>query len=95
MGEINVNFGSLETGAAGIMTTHGRLVTTLDELEANLQPMLQSWTGEAREAYYACKQQWDSAAEAMSTTLQQIGSLVGTAQTNYQQAENSARGNWS
>lgn len=44
MSEIKVNFGSLEAGQAGIKNTHGQLVSTLDEFEANLQPMLQTGT---------------------------------------------------
>jgi early secretory antigenic target protein ESAT-6 len=94
MSEIRVNFGSLEGGQAGIMATHGTLVSTLDDLEANLQPMLSTWDGEAREAYFRCKQEWDSAAEAMSQTLQQIGQLVGNAHQNYTAAERSATNNW-
>jgi len=95
MSEIRVNFGSLEGGQAGIMSTHGQLVGTLDDLEANLQPMLSTWDGEAREAYYRCKQEWDSAAEQMSTTLQQIGQLVGNAHQNYTSAEKAATNTWS
>jgi len=95
MSEIKVNFGALEAGQAGIAKTHGELVATLDELEANLQPMLATWDGDAREAYYQCKKEWDSAAEQMNTTLGQIGQLVGTANQNYRQAETTATNNWS
>ncbi|KQY56339.1 MULTISPECIES: WXG100 family type VII secretion target [unclassified Nocardioides] len=94
MSEIKVNFGSLEAGKAGIQKTHGQLVSTLDDLEANLQPMLQTWDGAAREAYYQCKQEWDNAAAQMATTLGQIGTLVGSAQENYQQAEGTATNMW-
>lgn len=95
MSEIKVNFGSLEAGQAGIKNTHGQLVTTLDELESNLQPMLQTWDGQAREAYYQCKQEWDNAAAQMAQTLEQIGTAVGTAQQNYRQAETTATNTWS
>lgn len=95
MSEIRVNFGSLEAGRAGIMKSHGELVSTLDDLEANLQPMLQTWDGEAREAYFRCKQEWDTAAAAMAQTLSQIGSAVGTANENYGAAERAATQTWS
>ncbi|MDT0202158.1 WXG100 family type VII secretion target [Nocardioides sp. AE5] len=94
MSEIKVNFGSLEAGQAGILKAHASLVASLDDLESNLQPMLQTWDGEAREAYFQCKQQWDAAAAQMATTLQQIGQAVGTAQANYQGAENAAKNTW-
>jgi 6 kDa early secretory antigenic target len=95
MSEIKVNFGSLGAGAAGIGSTHAKLVSTLDDLEANLQPMLQTWDGQAREAYYQCKKEWDAAAAQMATTLQQIGQAVSTANENYQAAEKAATNNWS
>lgn len=95
MSEIKVNFGSLEAGQAGIMKTHGNLKATLEQLEADLQPMLQTWDGTAREAYYQCKKEWDSAAEQMAQTLAQIGTTVGNAHSNYTQAEQTATNTWS
>lgn len=94
MSEIKVNFGSLEAGRAGIAKTHGQLVSTLDDLEANLQSMLQTWDGQAREAYYQCKSEWDSAAAAMAQTLNQIGTAVGNANENYGAAEKAATNTW-
>lgn len=94
MSEIRVNFGALSEGQAGILATHKQMEESLSTLESQLQAMLQTWDGEAREAYYASKQQWDSAAQKMAVTLQQIGNLVGTANENYGAAERAARNTW-
>lgn len=94
MGEIRVNFGALGEGQSSIMATHSQLVTTLDDLEANLQPMLETWDGAARDAYFQCKTQWDSAAAEMAQTLSQIAGAVGTANENYNAAETANTNAW-
>lgn len=94
MGEINVHFDSLLQGQAGIAQTYSRLTSTLEELEQRLNPMIQTWTGQAQEAYLQCKKQWDEAAANLATVLNSIGQAVGSAHDNYRAAENAAKGNW-
>ncbi|HEY3631327.1 MAG TPA: WXG100 family type VII secretion target [Jatrophihabitantaceae bacterium] len=94
MGEISVNFGALQQGHAGIAQTYSRLTGTLEELESNLSGMIQSWSGQAQEAYLANKQQWDQAAANLATVLNQIAGAVSDAHDNYRAAENTALGNW-
>jgi 6 kDa early secretory antigenic target len=94
MGEINVRFDSLLQGQAGIAQTYSRLTSTLEELEQRLNPMIQTWTGQAQESYLQCKKQWDEAAANLATVLNTIGQAVGTAHENYRAAENAARSNW-
>jgi WXG100 family type VII secretion target len=89
-----VDFGGLGQGSAGIMATHRALQGTLDDLERQLEPMVNSWTGDAKEAYFQQKQKWDSASAAMAQILQQMGRAVDEANSNYQAAENSNRGLW-
>ena len=95
MGEIKVQFESLASGEQGIRNNYAKLTGTLDQLESDLQPMINSWTGQAQESYLQCKKQWDEAALALSQVLNNIGKAVGQANQNYQAAENAARGNWS
>lgn len=95
MGEIKVTFESLAAGEQGIRTNYSRLTATLDQLESDLRPMLTAWTGSAQESYQVCKQQWDSAAVALSQVLNNIGTAVGQAHENYTAAETAARSNWS
>jgi WXG100 family type VII secretion target len=89
-----VDFGGLGQGSAGIMATYRALQGTLDDLERQLEPMLSTWDGQAREAYFQQKQKWDSASASMATILQQMGRAVDEANENYQAAENSNRGLW-
>lgn len=94
MGEIHVQFESLATGEQGIRSNFSKLTATLDQLESDLQPMISSWSGAAQESYLVCKNQWDSAAQALAQVLNNIGTAVGQAHDNYTAAENAARSNW-
>ena len=95
MGEIHVQFESLQAGEQGIRNNYAKLTATLEQLESDLQPMIASWSGAAQEAYLQCKKQWDDAALALSQVLSNIGQAVGQAHDNYTAAENAARSNWS
>lgn len=94
MGEISVRFDSLQGGEQGIRNTYSRLVATLEGLESDLQPMISTWSGEARDQYMQCKKQWDDAAQALSQVLNSVAQAVGQAHQNYQGAESSALSNW-
>jgi WXG100 family type VII secretion target len=94
MGEIHVQFESLQAGQQGIQNNYGKLVATLEQLESDLQPMISTWSGQAQESYLVCKKQWDEAALALSQVLNSIGQAVGQAHENYTAAEASARSNW-
>jgi len=94
MGEIHVQFESLQTGQQGIQNNFSKLTATLEQLESDLQPMISSWSGAAQEAYLVCKKQWDDAATALAQVLAGIGTAVGQAHDNYVAAENAARSNW-
>lgn len=94
MGEIHVQFESLLQGQAGIAQTYSRLTSTLEQLEQDLNPMIQSWTGAAQESYLQCKKQWDEAAANLASVLNSIGQAVGQAHENYRAAENAAQSNW-
>ncbi len=94
MGEIHVQFNSLESGAQAINNVYSRLTGTLEQLESDLKPMISTWNGGAQEAYLACKKQWDDAALALSQVLNSIGKAVQEAHSNYTSAENAATSNW-
>lgn len=89
-----VSFAGLESGAAQLKSSFSALENTLNELESNLAPMVSTWDGSAREAYYVQKQKWDTAAAAMSQILQQIGTSVDTAHQSYQATESRNAGLW-
>jgi len=92
---ISVHFGALQEAQQGITRTYSSLVATLEDLETKLGPLVSTWTGLAQQAYHEKKQQWDTAAAALSQVLNQIGQAVGQANENYQAAEQANRNTWS
>src|SRR5215471_11674002 len=93
-GRINAALARMHEALVATQQTYGRLTSTLEELEQRLNPMIQTWTGQAQEAYLQCKTEWDQAAANLATVLNSIGQAVGTAHDNYRAAENTAKGNW-
>jgi early secretory antigenic target protein ESAT-6 len=91
---INVTFESLQAGQVDIQKTYSALVTTLDDLEHLLKPMISAWSGGAQQVFASCKQEWDVAAANLSQVLNGIGQVVGNAHDNYRAAEQAAQNNW-
>jgi early secretory antigenic target protein ESAT-6 len=91
---VEVSFEHLQTGSAAIDTHYKSLLTTLDDLEGQLRPMVNSWTGNAQSAYQMTKKQWDDAAQALGTILHGIGQAVQQAHDNYHSTESRNTGIW-
>lgn len=94
MGEIHVQFEALQAGEQGIRNNYAKLTATLEQLQSDLQPMINSWSGQAQESYLQCKKQWYDASQALSQVLNSVAQAVGQAHQNYQGAESSALSNW-
>lgn len=90
-----MDFGSLSGGAAGILSTYRALQGALEGLESKLAPMVSTWSGEAQQAYFQQKKNWEDASAAMAAILQQMGQAVEQAHGNYRAAETSNRNLWS
>jgi 6 kDa early secretory antigenic target len=80
-------FGSLEQGQADFTQTYTTLQAEVNGLDTQLRSSLSAWDGQAQQAYYTAKAQWDAAMASMAQVLSQLGAVVGTANSNYQGAE--------
>lgn len=90
----HVEFAALEQGEADFLQTYNSLASTLDELQYNLQSHLAQWTGSAQEAFGQAHAAWSAAMANMHDILGQLGSTIGTANENYQSAEQSIAQRW-
>jgi ESAT-6 family protein len=81
------NFGVLSSSAENFAIVAGTIRKELDELESSLHSKLSEWEGDAQQAYWKYKKEWDAAAAAMQTVVQRLGLAIGTAHENYVQAE--------
>jgi early secretory antigenic target protein ESAT-6 len=83
----SANFGVLSSQAENFAIVAGTMRKELDELESSLQSKLSQWDGDARQAYWQYKKQWDAAAADMQNVIQKLGLAIGTAHNNYTEAE--------
>jgi 6 kDa early secretory antigenic target len=81
------NFATLSSSAENFAIVAGAMRKELDELESSLQSKLSQWEGDARDAYWGFKAQWDAAAADMQKVIQKLGLAIGSAHENYQAAE--------
>lgn len=94
MSEVHVDFGALSGGSDQIMASYRQLQSALETLEGQLAPMVATWNGQAREAYFTQKTKWESASIAMADILKSMGQAVADAHTNYSAAEQSNAKMW-
>jgi WXG100 family type VII secretion target len=95
MGEIHVPLDALQSGQAGIERSYGALQATLEQLNADLEPMIESWTGSAREAYIVQKKNWNDGADALAQVLHNIARSLGDARDNYHATDQATKQIWS
>jgi len=93
--EILVTFGELESARNSIQTTWTNINRELEDLKRYLQPLVETWTGEASSAYQAHQAKWDRSATDLNQVLNQIGIALGTSNGKYQVGEAANRARWS
>ncbi len=95
MSEILVTFGELESARSSIQTTWTNINREMEDLKRYLQPMVETWSGEASSAYQAHQTKWDRSAADLNQVLNQIGVALGTSNQNFQAGESQNRARWS
>jgi len=81
--------------AEAAVTVIRGLQTEVASLDAQLRSSLAAWDGNAQQAYFTAKAQWDAAMANMAQVRSQLGAVIGTAHSNYQSAEASNAALWS
>lgn len=89
-----VVFSAMEQGEADFKQTYSSLVSEISTLESQLQGNLSEWIGSAQTAYQQAQAQWNAAMADMQQVLNQLGTVIGTANTNYQSAEQANTSLW-
>ena len=68
-GSIALSFSALQSAESQLSSNLSALRARLDQLTAELQPLVQTWSGDAQAAYLVQKQQWEQAATDLATML--------------------------
>lgn len=90
-GTVKVNFESVANVESRLSTTLKKLQARLDQLDSDLAPVHNGWTGDAKAAYAVDKAKWDKAAEDMNTVLLQLQKAVSAAHEHYLQVNNKTK----
>jgi 6 kDa early secretory antigenic target len=93
-GELLVHAETLSTASQNVASAKEELNHKLHDLRTMLQPMIQSWTGQAALDYQARQQQWDQAQTDLADVLGQIGRVLEIAQQQYGDAERANIDTW-
>ncbi|GAA4491265.1 hypothetical protein GCM10023191_024920 [Actinoallomurus oryzae] len=68
-GSFFVNHAGFNEAADSLQQESKNIQQVLDELTANLRPLVETWVGEAKDAYQIAQTNWNSAVTDMEGTL--------------------------
>ena len=94
MSLIQVNYGAMEAGVQNIRGTHARLQSMFEDLQSNVNQLLPTWDGTSRDAYHAVQQRWNTINQELHQALQQMGTGVDVANSNFKSAESANTSGW-
>ncbi|WP_020574946.1 WXG100 family type VII secretion target [Actinopolymorpha alba] len=58
-----------------------------NDLESSLEGKLAEWEGDAKQAYWDAKAQWEQAIAELNQVLDQLGAAIGNVHENYTSTE--------
>ena len=92
---IKYGFGSLAGAAADIESSSRSIGSQLEDLKAQLKPMVSTWEGEAAQSYQVHQQKWDAAAAELNQILSSIARVVSEGNQRMQEVNTAAANSWS
>jgi WXG100 family type VII secretion target len=93
-GQVVVNSGTLNEGAADTDSIAGQIEQELNDLKGFLAPLVSSWQGEAASDWQALQTKWNASGADLHAILQQIAAGLRTASENYVSGENTNKSMW-
>ncbi|MGP6173924.1 WXG100 family type VII secretion target [Corynebacterium sp. A21] len=94
MSQIKYQFGAIETAAADINSTAGRINQLLADLKSQIQPMTSTWEGESAAAYAAAQAKWDNASAELNIILETISRTVAQGNERMSDVNRMAAASW-
>lgn len=88
-GMLVVNFAALQQAGADIQAGISGLQSTLSDLESAAKPLVETWAGDAKEAYQARQATWRQASQDLTRILADIKRALDESAQSYLQTENS------
>jgi 6 kDa early secretory antigenic target len=91
---ILVNFQTVSTASSDVRTTANNIKSQLDDLEASVKRVANTWEGAAQEGYQQKQRQWDQTAEHLHQVLMKISTALQNSADNYQATEKANANVW-
>jgi early secretory antigenic target protein ESAT-6 len=86
-GEIKVDYNTIHTAAEDCNTTTKELERLFGDLKNDLNPLINTWDGNAKESYLNAQKQWDDKFDDLKQVLAQIAIVLPQIADGYQGTE--------
>lgn len=93
-GIIDVQYPKVRQAVEELKDQTQAIITTLNNLEDELKPLIMSWEGEDQEMYRQVQAEWDQATKNMALLLGDSGELVQMIHDNHSRDERRSADNW-
>ena len=93
-GIIDVQYATVRNAIEELKGQTQQIITTLNNLEDELKPLVASWEGADQEMYRQVQMQWDQATKNMATLLNDNGTLIQSIHDNHSRDERRSADNW-
>lgn len=80
---------SLDEVSDILKKTSDGIESETDSLEKALEPLLETWTGSAKEAYFDAKTQWTQAQAELNDIIVQLSTAIQDVKGGFEQTEQS------
>ncbi|MEU3440704.1 WXG100 family type VII secretion target [Streptomyces griseoincarnatus] len=93
-GIIDVQYSVVRKAVEELTDQTQQIITTLNNLEDELKPLVASWEGADQEMYRQVQMQWDQATKNMAVLLNDNGTLIQSIHDNHSRDERRSADNW-
>jgi WXG100 family type VII secretion target len=88
------DFGFVEESRQTVLGTIGSLASHIEDIDALVRRISETWTGDAAEAFKVKHAEWRQAAVNIHEDLQYLHTVVCTSQDNFAGAHTTVQGLW-
>ncbi|MFJ8929747.1 MULTISPECIES: WXG100 family type VII secretion target [unclassified Streptomyces] len=93
-GIIDVQYPKVRQAIEELTEQTQHIITTLNNLEDELKPLIASWEGADQEMYRGVQAEWDQATKNMAQLLGDNGELIQSIHDNHSRDERRSADNW-
>ncbi|WP_405576354.1 WXG100 family type VII secretion target [Streptomyces sp. NBC_01092] len=93
-GIVHVNYNTVGEAVSSMQQITNAIRQRLSELEQGLQPLVNSWEGQDRDAYYVKQREWGQAADRLNQILLSHSGLLDDISASYDLNERKLAQGW-